>query len=714
MTSLSASNAQNLVVSPTVMSLPAPPAPSPLVSMVSVATAAISGILDPFAGTSPTTPPQDSPLSWLTLAAARREIGTASPAVVAATGPIVYVPNALVVTDPTSPLAGVISNSVQGTDANGLPLAYTVLSQPSGGGKVSLNPTTGVFAFLPDSSTFTSATQTETFTILVHEVTPFVSALAPLTAIPLLGTFVNDGLTLLYQMPVLNTLLVPIIGNSIITPVSINVDGVNPTGNPIAFTTTVISQDGTPISTNFFPALGLQTDVQAPTILNGPGLGSPGNIDPTSTISPASGIPGLAAFRAAGYNMVTWDPRGEFDSGGRLELDNPAYEGQDVKAIISWVATQPETQLDGAGDPRMGMVGGSYGGGIQLVSAVIDPRVDAIVPTIAWNSLTSSLYPKQTFKTAWGTLLLLDLVEAGARINPQIYTAALLGDALGILSPSDVALLDASGPAGLVGGITAPTLLIQGTADGLFPLQEAITNAQLLTAAGTPVKMVWFCGGHGVCLDPGVDLLAQASALQTDQLAWLQQYVKEVGTPADDLPNFTWIDQLGNTYSSDLMPFNSDFRGTAVTASGPGGFLPIVPLSGGSGPAANLPAAVPALLSIALAAKASNAINLDVPVAEGTQLVGAPELTFTYSGLGTTRALYAQIVDEDSGRVLGNLATPIPVTLDGFSHKVSVAAGATGEHRLHRPGRRWPPHPAAGRVGHPVRECHVSWRDQRF
>jgi ABC-2 type transport system ATP-binding protein len=100
-----------------------------------------------------------------------------------------------------------------------------------------------------------------------------------------------------------------------------------------------------------------------------------------------------------------------------------------------------------------------------------------------------------------------------------------------------------------------------------------------------------------------------------------------------------------------------------------------VPLIGGSGPAANLPAAVPALLSIALAAKASNAINLDVPVAEGTQLVGAPELTFTYSGLGTTRALYAQIVDEDSGRVLGNLATPIPVTLDGFSHKVSVAEG---------------------------------------
>ena len=70
------------------------------------------------------------------------------------------------------------------------------------------------------------------------------------------------------------------------------------------------------------------------------------------------------------------------------------------------------------------MVGGSYGGGIQLVTATIDPRIDAIVPGIAWNTLNSSLYPKQAFKTAWGTLLILDLMEAGARINPQIYRAS--------------------------------------------------------------------------------------------------------------------------------------------------------------------------------------------------------------------------------------------------------------------------------------------------
>ena len=220
--------------------------------MTNVAAELVSGVLNPFAGTSPKTP-TDTPASWVALAAVRREIGTASPSVAAvATGPIVYVPVAMVVTDPTIRWQG-SSPSAQGTDANGLPLAYTVVAAPSAGGKVNLNPTTGTFAFLPDASVFSSPTHTESFSILVHEVTPFVSALAPLEALPIVGTFVDQTLTALYQTPILNTLLVPLIGNAVVMPITVDVDAVNPSGNPIAFTTKVTSFDGTPISTNFFP-----------------------------------------------------------------------------------------------------------------------------------------------------------------------------------------------------------------------------------------------------------------------------------------------------------------------------------------------------------------------------------------------------------------------------------------------------------------------------
>ncbi len=52
-----------------------------------------------------------------------------------------------------------------------------------------------------------------------------------------------------------------------------------------------------------------------------------------------------------------------------------------------------------------------------------------------------------------------------------------------------------------------------------------------------------------------------------------------------------------------------------------------------------------------------------------------PQLSFSYAGLGTSRTVYAQIVDDDTGLVLGNLDTAIPVTLDGRSHTVSIALG---------------------------------------
>jgi ABC-2 type transport system ATP-binding protein len=459
----------------------------------------------------------------------------------------------------------------------------------------------------------------------------------------------------------------------------------NTTCAPIAFTTMVTSFDGTQISTNFFPALDVATGAvtTAPTILNGPGLGSNGNTDPLSQFDTSAGpglVPGLVPLRDAGYNVVTWDPRGVGASGGTLEVDNPAFEGKDVTAIINWLAEQPESLNDGPNDPRVGMVGGSYGGGIQLVSAAIDPRIDAIVPGIAWNTLNASLYPNNAFKTSWATILVLDLVEAGARINPQLYSGILTGALLGFLTPSLQALLANSGPGSLVSSITAPTLLIQGTVDGLFPLQQAVTNEQLLAANGVPVKMIWFCGGHGVCLNPG-DQTAQAELITADTLAWLDQYVMQNGTPANAIPNFQWVDQNGNVFSSSDMPSNPAFQGTPITASSTGGTLPIVPIIGGSGPQTKvlqvpgLSSTEAALLSLATAAPASNALNLTVPVTAGTQIVGAPDLTFTYSGIGTSTTVYAQIVDEQTGLVLGNIVTPIPVTLDGQTHTVSIALG---------------------------------------
>ena len=52
--------------------------------------------------------------------------------------------------------------------------------------------------------------------------------------------------------------------------------------------------------------------------------------------------------------------------------------------------------------------------------------------------------------------------------------------------------------------------------------------------------------------------------------------------------------------------------------------------------------------------------------------MGSPTVSFSYAGLGTSRTVYAQIVDKTTGLVLGNNVTPIPVILDGRTRTVNM------------------------------------------
>ena len=129
--------------------------------------------------------------------------------------------------------------------------------------------------------------------------------------------------------------------------------------------------------------------------------------------------------------MLTWDPRGFGQSGGQAEVDSPQFEARDVSWLISWVSTLPGVELDAPGDPRMGMVGGSYGGGIQLVTAATDCRVDAIVPTIAWHSLVTSLDKADTAKIGWSNILAG--LSSTDHVDPVVHQAQAAANATGLI-----------------------------------------------------------------------------------------------------------------------------------------------------------------------------------------------------------------------------------------------------------------------------------------
>ena len=200
--------------------------------------------------------------------------------------------------------------------------------------------------------------------------------------------------------------------------ITVNVGEMAPGGTPLAFTRKVPGCAGTAISVNFFPSSGLAAGATAPLILQGSALGDPGNVDPYAEFDEASRTPGTATLRATpltgGYNVITWDPRGSYASGGVYQLNDPFLDGVDVKSIVTWATSYTPTTLNGPGDPAVGMVGGSSGGQMQLVVAGIDPRIDAIVPSTTWNSVIGSLQPNGVLDTSVASRLLSALTESMA------------------------------------------------------------------------------------------------------------------------------------------------------------------------------------------------------------------------------------------------------------------------------------------------------------
>ncbi len=432
------------------------------------------------------------------------------------------------------------------------------------------------------------------------------------------------------------------------------------------------SFDGTKIRIHWFPDHSAGGGAR-PTVLMGPGWGESGDTDTSQ-----AGIQGalsIGELWQGGFNVLTWDPRGFGKSTGAAEVDSPTYEGRDVSALINWLAQQPGVLLDGPGVPRVGMVGESYGGGIQFAAAEQDCRIDAIAPTIAWNSLGSSLDKNQTLKAGWSNIL--ESVASSARLDPEIAAADNEMKATGQVDAKATRFFLSRGPAQFLSNVKIPTLILQGTVDDLFTLDEGVANYLALHKAGVTVSMAWFCGGHGICLtNPG-----SAIAVGPLSLAWMEHYVAKDAS-VKVLRGFAFVDQNGTTYEAPGYPlaggeaFTADGSGTLVLKSGGGSGPPTLPANS---QAAN---AVDLVASGVTPAPADNSVSISVPLTRDAVVVGAPTLSLEYSGIvpagDRPTRVFAQLVDPVTGIVVNNQITPVPVVLDGKSHRAVVPMETIG------------------------------------
>jgi ABC-2 type transport system ATP-binding protein len=336
-------------------------------------------------------------------------------------------------------------------------------------------------------------------------------------------------------------------------------------------------------------------------------------------------FPEAEQLARAGFAVLTWTARGFGGSTGQVALDSPDYEVKDVEQLVTWLARQPQVRLDGPGDPRVGIAGASYGGGIALLAAAYDHRIDAAVPQSTWNNLATALFPNAAgggaaggvFKKQWAGLLFTQgavgfgttgqaggaaqggaggrlsgsaagaasgsgsaASAAGASGSGSAASAAALAQAArcgrflpricavyqqaasaGRATPQAISLLLRSSPASVASRIDVPTLLIQGENDSLFGLDQANSNYQAIRHNGAPVDMVWFNGGH----DGGDQETSRVNALT---MQWFERWL----SPAHPLPR-SGTGPPGFAVSRDRgfdPASNQDVLGVATAAAYPG------------------------------------------------------------------------------------------------------------------------------------------------
>ncbi len=437
---------------------------------------------------------------------------------------------------------------------------------------------------------------------------------------------------------------------------------------------TVTSFDGTELRVHWFPADDAADGDPAPTVLMGPGWSLPG--DTSEEGAALFGALGIRPMNERGYNVLTWDPRGFGASSGAAQVNSPDHEGRDVQVLLDWVAERPEALADGDGDPRVGMVGFSYGGGIQLVVAGLDCRVDAIVPGLAWHSLETSLYRSGLVKTGWAKVL-IDAGTAAGELDPHTVSAYESGVATGTLSDEDHEWFVARGPAELVADIDVPTLLVHGTVDTLFTLDELVTNFGVLSSNDVPAATLWVCGGHGTCLTEKGD----ERRVGERTFAWLDRYLKgDDGVDTGAVVEL--VDQDGVTWTGDELPPPA---AAPLEAVGEG----TLELHEGSESALDAPPEGPEVLDSLVwritPDVADEAVDVQVPGPEASTLVlGAPDLRLTYRGEVADGErpvrVFAQLVDDERQVVVGNQITPVPLELDGREHTVEVSLETIVQH----------------------------------
>ncbi|MEU9211628.1 CocE/NonD family hydrolase [Streptomyces sp. NPDC048415] len=382
------------------------------------------------------------------------------------------------------------------------------------------------------------------------------------------------------------------LGAALTAPLAFTAPAASATGQytvtALKFTVQVEGRSCT-VDADLYRPTGVDRDHTAPAVLATNGFGGSKSDGSTDAIG--------KAFATRGYVGLVYSGLGFGRSGCLISLDDPRIDGVAASRLVDFLAgtraaddgTKADyVTRDGKGDPRVGMIGGSYGGAVQMATAAVDHRVDALVPLITWNDLAYSLDPNNVvgasevpgaFKWQWANGFYLigesqpltapnldpsrinslaclhfvtDACETVRTLNSGSYPAARTRTLLRYARSVS--------PVSYLRNVQAPTLLVQGQSDSLFNLNEATATYKTLKAQGTTTKLIWQSWGHsGGLTDPASGELSLSQGnLETSYvgrriLAWFDRYLQH-REGVDTGPAFAyyrdWIADPNSTYAT--------------------------------------------------------------------------------------------------------------------------------------------------------------------
>ncbi|MFF0512600.1 alpha/beta fold hydrolase [Streptomyces sp. NPDC004250] len=440
--------------------------------------------------------------------------------------------------------------------------------------------------------------------------------------------------------------------------------------------------DGVRLDTSYFTA---GPDGRRPAVLLAHGFGG----------SKADARDQAERLARDGYAVLTWSARGFGRSTGKIGLNAPDGEVADVSRLIDWLAGRPEVRLDGEGDPRVGMAGGSYGGAVALLAAGHDDRVDAIAPAITYWNLADALFPNGVFKKLWAGIF-VNMGGGCEKFEPALCRMYQRVAEKGEPDAEAVKLLQERSPQAVGDRIDVPTLLAQGQTDSLFPLGQADAAAKAIRANGAPVDVDWVSGGHD-----GGDM--EADRVQARTAAWFDRYLKgdesagtgpafrvsrTVGTGSGDgEPRLEGV-SAGSYPGLGGEPRAIELRGREQTFENPAGAAPpavsALPGIGGSGGLSQLSSLG---VGISLDFPGQYAAFESAPLREDLQITGSPTATVRVQSTAEDAVLFAKVYDVGPGgaqQVLpSQLVTPLRVADAKAGKDVTVTLPAV-DHEVER------------------------------